>query len=66
MLLFVKKTDIVIYAGVVCFGIAGNYIMNMLRLNKYVNFTIRNIKLKQHLKPIMVLFVPVESVKYFV
>lgn len=65
MLLFVKKTDIVIYAGVVCFGIAGNYIMNMLRLNKYVNFTIRNIKLKQHLKPIMVLFVPVIAIELY-
>ncbi|HFE9707779.1 TPA: oligosaccharide flippase family protein [Enterococcus faecium] len=66
MLLFVKKkTDIVIYAGVVCFGIAGNYIMNMLCLNKYVNFTIRNIRLKQHLKPIMVLFVSVIAIELY-
>ncbi|ELB21459.1 hypothetical protein OIS_03474 [Enterococcus faecium EnGen0035] len=39
--------------------------MNMLRLNKYVNFTIRNIKLKQHLKPIMVLFVPVIAIELY-
>ena len=54
-----------IYAGVVCFGIAGNYIMNMFHPNKYVNFTIRNIKLKQHLKPIMVLFVSVIAIELY-
>ncbi len=54
-----------IYAGVVCFGIAGNYIMNMLRLNKYVNFTIRNIKLNQQLKPITILFISVIAVELY-
>ncbi len=39
--------------------------MNMLHLNKYVNFTIGNIKLKQHLKPIMVLFVSVIAIELY-
>lgn len=54
LFLFVHdKTDIFMYAIIVCFGTAGNYILNMFSLHKYVHFDFKGINLSQHMKVII-------------
>lgn len=66
MLLLIRKpSDIEIYAIIVCFGTAGNYIFNMFRLRKYVRFTISKLNLMQHIKPIIVLFASVLAIELY-
>ena len=48
MCLVKSKDDILIYAGIVCFGTVGNYILNMLQLRKCVQFNFRQLKLGKH------------------
>ncbi len=58
MLDFVRTTDdYVVYALIYSFGIIGNYIFNAVNLvRKGVRFTIRNLNIKPHLKPVFILF----------
>ncbi len=52
-LLVHDRTDIIMYSIIVCFGTAGNYILNMFSLHKYVRFDFRNINLSQHMRVII-------------
>lgn len=57
ILVFVKsKNDLVPYALLSSIALAGNNIINVIHLKKYlVKFDISKIKLKQHIKPLLVL-----------
>ncbi len=55
--LFVRsKSDLISYALIYCFAIGGNYIFNAINLKNYVNIDIKNIEIRKHLKPIIILF----------
>ena len=56
VLLVRSPNDYIVYAFVTIMGTAGNYIINILKAKKFVNFTFINLNLKKHLKPIAFLF----------
>ncbi|MFT8459998.1 MAG: flippase [Liquorilactobacillus ghanensis] len=50
--------DYILYAGITVIGTVGSNILNLIRLNKYVNFKYHGpYNYRQHLKPIVLLFV---------
>ena len=56
MLLLVKtKEDCVVYAYILCLATAGNYLLNVFNLRKYVVLKTNGLQLKRHLKPIFIL-----------
>lgn len=56
LVLFVRSSsDYLIYAAITVFGVAGNYIVNMLYAPRFVRFSIKGLSLKRHLKPIFFL-----------
>lgn len=56
MLLFVReKKDYIVYALIQSLAVAGNYIFNFIHLRKYVNFSMKNLELMKHTKPIIIL-----------
>lgn len=59
------KQDIAMYALIVCFGTAGNYILNMFSLNKYVHFQFADLNLKQHMKVIIAFFGSVIAIEIY-
>lgn len=57
MVIFVKRQDDYInYAFILCMGTAGNYILNIFRLNKYITIEKTKLDLKKHLVPVIILF----------
>jgi len=57
ILLVRNNNDYLIYAFIGTITLAGNYIINNINSKKIVKFTIKNLNLKRHLKPIMYLVV---------
>ena len=56
LFIFVKgPEDYIVYAAITVLGVAGNYIVNIFMAPKFVQFTIKGLNLKRHLKPIMLL-----------
>ena len=57
IIFFVKNTnDYLIYAVIVCFAAAGNYVFNILYATKYIKFiSIYSCNITRHLKPIIAL-----------
>ncbi len=56
MFVFVKNhDDYIAYALLQSFAVAGNYIFNFIHLKKYIKIVLKNIELKKHLIPIMIL-----------
>lgn len=58
LIIFVKhKSDYVIYALISSCGTACNYILNLFNARKYISFNcnFKNINLKKHIKPLLVL-----------
>lgn len=54
LFVFVKdETDLLAYALIVCFGTAGNYILNLFTLQRYVRFKLVSLELTKHLKAIV-------------
>lgn len=54
--LFVKEAnDYIYYAIITALGIVGNYIFNIMHLRGRVKFTIKELNLKKHIKPLMLL-----------
>lgn len=54
LFLFVKnKSDLIAYTFIVCFGTAGNYILNIVSLSKYVKFKFDSLEVMKHLKIII-------------
>ena len=57
LLLFIfvrRKSDLVAYAFIICFGSIGNYVLNFINLKRYVKLSFCNISLKKHIRPIMI------------
>ena len=58
LFLFVKdQGDCAVYALLVCLANGCNYLFNILRLHKDVQFTTRNLNLKQHMKALLTLLI---------
>lgn len=58
LIIFVRSdNDYLLYAAITVIGVAGNYLLNVVRARKYVSFQIRNLDFKKHLKPILFLVV---------
>ena len=58
--------DLVWYAGISCFAICGNNILNVLRLRKFnVRLQFKGLSFKPHMKPIMYLLASVISVELY-
>lgn len=56
LVIFVKDNDdYYIYAFILTFGTAGNYLLNIFHSRKYVKFTFKDLNIKRHLKSIMFL-----------
>ncbi|MDE6284406.1 MAG: flippase [Bacilli bacterium] len=56
ILLFVKtKEDILTYALILTLSNVANYIFNIIHLRKFVTFSKQNLKLRKHVKPILLL-----------
>lgn len=56
LVIFVKNNeDYLLYAGISVISIAANYLINCITSQKHVSFTIRNINIKKHIKPILYL-----------
>lgn len=57
MLIFVKnENDYINYAFILCIGTAGNYLLNVFLLKKYITFKKCDLHIKGHLVPVLVLF----------
>lgn len=57
LLLVKKEQDILSYAAISVFGVAGNNIINIIHANKYICFKINNLNFQRHLKSIFILVV---------
>lgn len=55
ILLVRKQQDILQYASITVFGVAGNNIINIIHSNKYIHFKTSNLNLVRHLKSIFTL-----------
>lgn len=56
IVLFVRsKEDYLIYALVTSIALAGNYVFNIIHARKYIKLDLKNIELKQHIKPLIIL-----------
>lgn len=56
VIIFVRNdNDIIPYAAITVFGTAGNGIINVIHARKFVQFTIRDLDLKRHLKSTFIL-----------
>lgn len=55
LLLVRSQDDYVISALISSLAVCGNYVFNVIRARRYVTFTLRGLKLRQHLRPIFVL-----------
>lgn len=52
---FVKtEKDFVIYAFITNFALVGNYIFNIIHARNFVKFSLKNLNLMQHLRPILI------------
>lgn len=57
MFLLVKnREDYITYAFITVVALAGSNVLNILRANIYVKFSIKDINLKRHLKQVMIIF----------
>ena len=68
LLLFIfvrRKSDLVAYAFIICFGSIGNYVLNFINLKRYVKLSFCNISLKKHIRPIMTFFVSVIAIEIY-
>lgn len=52
-------SDLIVYASISTFAVAGNYVLNIYHAKKYVKIRFENINIKRHLKPIIVMAVGV-------
>lgn len=56
MILFVRsKSDYCLYALISSLGSAGNNLFNILHAHKYVKLDLKNLHLKKHIKPLLIL-----------
>lgn len=56
LLLFVRqRSDYVLYACISSMALGGNYILNIINSRKYVRLTFKDIDIRPHLKPIIIM-----------
>lgn len=56
LIIFVKEqNDYLVYAFITVFGSVGNYIINIFCSHRYAKWTWKELKIKKHMKPILVL-----------
>lgn len=66
MITFVNEPkDLIIYAMILCFGTAGNYILNIIRLNKFVKFDFKKLNIFKHLNSIVILFSATVAIEFY-
>ncbi|WKY46446.1 flippase [Eubacteriaceae bacterium ES3] len=67
ILVFVRtENDISTYAAIYCIGIGGNNLFNIINLRKYgVKVTVREVHLKKHLKPVLILLASAIAVELY-
>lgn len=68
LFMFVKdEADLFSYSLILCFGIGGNYILNLFKLTRYVNFDFRvsSLSCYKHLKVIMLFFGSVIAIELY-
>lgn len=66
LFVFVKtEKDVIGYGIIVCFGTVGNYLLNMVNLNKYVKFNFNSINLIQHILPVLTFFGSVVAIEIY-
>ncbi len=64
--IFVKEeNDYILYALIVVLATGLNYLFNLAYSRKYVKFTINNIQLKKHLKPVFALLAAAISIEVY-
>lgn len=60
LFLFVRQqSDYIVYAWISSIALGGNYIFNIIHSRKYVKLTFKNIDIKPHIKPIVIMTVGV-------
>lgn len=64
-LLVKDKEDVIWYAVIICFGIGGNYILNLINLKKYVQLSFKGLSLKKHFSPIIIFFMSVIAIEIY-
>lgn len=58
LIIFVRnKSDYLWYASITIIGTAGNYILNIINARKFINFSLKKLNLKRHMKSIIYLVV---------
>ena len=60
------KSDYLKYAFLIVVAASGSFIINFLNLRKYVIFKFKNLNLKQHLKPILIIFATTVSIGIYI
>lgn len=66
LVLFVKnETNLIAYTLIVCFGTAGNYLLNMASLSKYVKLRTDSLEVMKHLKIIITFFGSVIAIELY-
>ena len=55
LLLVRDSNDVIIYAAITTLATVLNYVFNIIHIRKYANFTVRNLEIQQHLKPVFVM-----------
>ena len=66
MLLFVRgEEDVLPYTLCICFGTAGNNILNMVKMNRYVYFSFSGLHLKKHMNAILTLFASTIAIELY-
>lgn len=57
LIVFVRnENDYILYALINCLAVAGNYFFNIIHLKSYVRLQLLGLRIKKHLKPIVILF----------
>lgn len=56
MFLLVRDSgDTLVYAALLCLGTVGNYLLNIVRLRKFVHFTHKGLEVRHHVRPALYL-----------
>lgn len=66
VIVFVKNLDdYIIYALINSLAVAGNYILNIINLRKYVSISFADINIKKHLKPVLILLLSTIAIDFY-
>lgn len=65
LLLVRAPKDYIIYALITTIATGGNYVFNIVHIRKYVSFTLKELNLKQHMKPILYMVVCVIAAEFY-